>query len=78
MKIYNHLCDLGDIVSLISYLVFQRLDAGELVPTNVTVQLIARSVKYPMDEVEDVPLKVGKFVIPDGLEVLRWMRMCMS
>ncbi|XP_021751578.1 uncharacterized protein LOC110717233 [Chenopodium quinoa] len=64
IQIDNALCDLGASVSLMSYTVYQRLDKGELLPTNITLQLADRSIKFPKGKVEDVPLRVGKFVIP--------------
>ncbi|XP_021737696.1 uncharacterized protein LOC110704207 [Chenopodium quinoa] len=63
MKIDNGLCDLGASVSLMPYLVYQRLEIGELFPTNITLQLVDRSIKFPKGKLEDVPLRVGKFVI---------------
>ncbi|XP_021836462.1 uncharacterized protein [Spinacia oleracea] len=70
LEIGNALCDLGASVSLMPYSVFTTLDLGELVPTNITLQLADRSVKYPIGKVEDVPLRVGKFVIPVDFVVL--------
>ncbi|XP_021858375.2 uncharacterized protein [Spinacia oleracea] len=63
LEISNSLCDLGASVSLMPYLVFTKLKVGDLVPTNTTLQFADRSVKYPIDKIEDVPLRVGKFVI---------------
>jgi len=37
---------------------------GDLKPTTISLQLVDRSVKYPMSILEDVPLQVGKFFIP--------------
>ncbi|XP_021835315.1 uncharacterized protein [Spinacia oleracea] len=70
LEIGNALCDLGASVSLMSYSVFTKLEIGELVPTNITLQLADRSVKYPIGKVEDVPLRVGKFIIPVDFVVL--------
>ncbi|XP_021860309.2 uncharacterized protein [Spinacia oleracea] len=70
LEIGNALCDLGASVSLMPYSVFTTLDIGELVPTNITLQLPDRSVKYPIGKVEDVPLRVGKFAIPVDFVVL--------
>ncbi|XP_021764012.1 uncharacterized protein LOC110728679 [Chenopodium quinoa] len=66
----NALCDLGASVSLMPYTVYQRLDIGELFPTNITLQLAYRSIKFTKGKVEDVPLRVGKFVIPVDFVVL--------
>ncbi|XP_021756625.1 uncharacterized protein LOC110721744 [Chenopodium quinoa] len=70
VKIDNALCDLGASVSLMPYLVYQRLNLGELLPSNITLQLVDRSIKFPKGKVEDVPLRVGKFVIPVDFVVL--------
>ncbi|XP_021740108.1 uncharacterized protein LOC110706498 [Chenopodium quinoa] len=63
MQIDNAFFDLGDSVSLTPYTVYQRFELGELLPTNITLQLADRSIKFPKGKVEDVPLRVGKFVI---------------
>ncbi|XP_021861989.2 uncharacterized protein [Spinacia oleracea] len=70
LEIGNALCDLGASVSLMPYSVFTKLEIGDLVPTNITLQLADRSVKYPIGKVEDVPLRVGKFIIPVDFVVL--------
>ncbi|XP_021739729.1 uncharacterized protein LOC110706130 [Chenopodium quinoa] len=58
------LCDLGAIVSLMPYSIYQKLSVGTFSPTNVTLQLANRSTKFPMGKVEEVPLTVGKFTFP--------------
>ncbi|XP_021713491.1 uncharacterized protein LOC110681650 [Chenopodium quinoa] len=63
MQIDNVLCDLGASVILIPYSVYQRLELGELMPSKITLTLADRSIKFPKGKVEDVPLRVGKFVI---------------
>ncbi|XP_021750493.1 uncharacterized protein LOC110716175 [Chenopodium quinoa] len=63
MQIDNALCDLGASFSLMSYSVYQRLELGELLPSNITLQLAYRSIKFTKGKVEDVPLRLGKFVI---------------
>ncbi|XP_056697837.1 uncharacterized protein [Spinacia oleracea] len=60
LEISNALCDLGARVSILPYSVFAKLDVGDLVPSNITLQLADRSVKYPIGKVEDVPLVVGE------------------
>ncbi|XP_021715220.1 uncharacterized protein LOC110683179 [Chenopodium quinoa] len=66
----NALCDLGASVSIMTYLVFKNLKLGELLPTNMTLQLVDRSIKFPKGRVEDVPLKIGGFAIPVDFIVL--------
>ncbi|XP_021852340.1 uncharacterized protein [Spinacia oleracea] len=70
LEISNSLCHLGASVSLMPYSVFSKLEVGDLVPTNITLQLADRSVKYPIGKVEDVPLRVGGLVIPVDFVVL--------
>ncbi|XP_021717670.1 uncharacterized protein LOC110685452 [Chenopodium quinoa] len=70
MQIDNALCDLGASVSLMPYSVYQRIDLGELLPSNITLQLADRSIKFPKGIVEDVPFMVGKFVFPMDFVVL--------
>ncbi|XP_021751465.1 uncharacterized protein LOC110717135 [Chenopodium quinoa] len=52
MQIDKVLCDLGANVSLMPYSVYQRLEIGELLPTNITLQLVDRSIKFPKGKVE--------------------------
>ncbi|XP_021714904.1 uncharacterized protein LOC110682873 [Chenopodium quinoa] len=66
----NDLCDLGASVSIIPFSVFMKLNLGELLPTNMTLQLADRSIKFPKGRVEDVPLKIGGFTIPVDFIVL--------
>ncbi|XP_056697771.1 uncharacterized protein [Spinacia oleracea] len=70
LEISNALCDLGSSVSLMPYSIFAKLEVGYLSPTNITLQLADRSVKYPIGKVEDVPLRVGGLVIPVDFIVL--------
>ncbi|XP_021749475.1 uncharacterized protein LOC110715213 [Chenopodium quinoa] len=46
MQIDNALCDLGASVSIIPYSVYQILELGELLPSNITLQLADRSIKF--------------------------------
>ncbi|KAL0355632.1 UNVERIFIED_CONTAM: hypothetical protein Sradi_4010100 [Sesamum radiatum] len=64
------LCDLGASVNLMPYSIFEKLGMHELTPTIITLQLADRSIKYPRGIVEDVLVKVGKFIIPVDFIVL--------
>ncbi|XP_044489283.1 uncharacterized protein LOC123213766 [Mangifera indica] len=64
------LCDLGASISLMPLSICRRLELGELKPTTVTLQLADRSIKYPIEIMENVPIKVGKFYIPVDFVVL--------
>ncbi|XP_021727801.1 uncharacterized protein LOC110694907 [Chenopodium quinoa] len=69
-KIKSKLCDLGASVIIMPYLVFKKLKLGELLPTNMTLQLADRSIKFPKGRVEDVSLRIGGFTIPVDFIVL--------
>ena len=66
----NALCDLGASISLMSFSVFRRLQLGEAKPTTVTLQLADRSLAHPRGIIEDVLVKVDKFIFPADFIVL--------
>ncbi|XP_074297952.1 uncharacterized protein LOC141628757 [Silene latifolia] len=70
VRIERALCDLGASISLMSLKIFKKLENFELSPTRVSLQLADRAVRYPIGLVEDVPLKVGKLVIPCDFYVM--------
>ena len=56
------LLDLGASVNLLLYSVYKQLGLGELKPINITLQLADRSIKFLRRILEDVLVKVDKFV----------------
>ncbi|GKV24783.1 hypothetical protein SLEP1_g34352 [Rubroshorea leprosula] len=50
--------------------VFRKVGLGEPTPTTVSLQLADRSIKYPRGVVEDVLVKVDKFIFPVDFIVL--------
>ena len=64
------LMDLGAGVNLMPYTVYEMLGLGELQPTSTTLQLPDRSIKRPRGILEDVLVKVGKFILPADFIVL--------
>ena len=44
--------------------IFKRLGLGEARPTTITLQLADRSLKHPRGVIEDVLVKVDKFIFP--------------
>ena len=56
------LCDSGASINLMPLLVVQRLSLGELTPTGITLQMADRSMAQPEGVLEDVLVKVGKFI----------------
>ena len=56
------LCDFGASINLMPLSVVQRLSLGELTPTVITLQMADRSMAQPEGILEDVLIKVGKFI----------------
>ena len=64
------LCDLGASINLMPLSIFKRLGLGEARPTTVTLQIVDRSLKHPRGIIEDVLVKVDKFIFPANFIVL--------
>ena len=64
------LCDLGASINLMPLSILRRLGLGEACPTTVTLQLADRSLKHPRGVIEDVLVKVDKFIFPTDFIVL--------
>ena len=58
------LCDLGESINLMPLSIFKKLGLGEARPTIVTLQLAYRSLKHPREIIDDVLVKVDKFIFP--------------
>ena len=64
------LCDSGASINLMSLSVAKRLSLGELTPTTMTLQMADRTLVHPEGILEDVLIKVGKFVFPVDFVVI--------
>lgn len=64
------LCDQGTSINLMSLSIYNMLRLGEPKPTSVTLQLADRTLSYPKGVVEDVLVKVEKFIFPADFIVL--------
>ena len=64
------LSDLGANNNLMPLSIFRRLGLSEARPTTVTLQLADRSLKHPWGVIEDVLVKVDKFIFPIDFIVL--------
>ena len=56
------ICDLGASINLMPLSVARKLSLGELTPTTVTLQMADRTMAKPEGVIEDVLVKVGKFI----------------
>ncbi|KAK1441409.1 hypothetical protein QVD17_07278 [Tagetes erecta] len=70
LSVSNALADLGASINLMPYSVFAKLDLGEPVPMRMSIQLADRSVKYPRGIVENMLVKVDRFVFPIDFVIL--------
>ena len=66
----NALCDLGASINLMLLSVFRQLQLVKAKPTTVTLQLADRSLAHPRGVIEDVLVKVDKFIFPADFIVL--------
>ncbi|KAD3336478.1 hypothetical protein E3N88_31997 [Mikania micrantha] len=64
------LADLGASINLMPYSIFAKLNLGEPMPTRMTIQLADRSVKYPRGIVQNVLVKIDKFLFPVDFVIL--------
>ncbi|KAL5583077.1 hypothetical protein UlMin_015519 [Ulmus minor] len=64
------LCDLGASINLMPLSIFKKLGIGEARPTTVSLQLADRSIAHPEGKIEDVLVKVDKFIFPVDFIVL--------
>ncbi|GJS78311.1 DNA-directed DNA polymerase, partial [Tanacetum coccineum] len=70
LHIDNALADLGASISLISYTMYKKLGLGEPKATRMSLELAERSIQYPRGIIEDVLIKVDKFVLPIDFVIL--------
>ncbi|KAL5569930.1 hypothetical protein UlMin_026505 [Ulmus minor] len=64
------LCDLGASINLMPLSIFRKLGLGEVKSTTVSLQLADRSIKHLRGIIEDVLVKVDKFIFPADFIVL--------
>ena len=65
------LCDSGASINLMPLLVVRRLILGELTPITITLQMADRSMAQPEGVLEDVLVKVGKFIFPMDFVIMK-------
>ena len=65
------LCDSRASINLMPLLVVQRLSLGELTPTAITLQMADRSMAQLEGILEDVLIKVGKFIFPVDFVIMQ-------
>ena len=64
------LCDLGASINLMTFSIAKKLNLGEITPIALSLQMADRSMNSPISIIEDVLIKVGKFIFPVDFVVL--------
>ena len=64
------LCDYGASINLMPLSIAQRSSLGKLTPTTITMQMADRTLAHLEVILEDVLIKVGKFVFPVDFVVI--------
>ena len=64
------LCDLGASINLMPYSVYKKLGLQEPQPTDISILLADRTLTYPRGIVENLLVKVGKFIFPADFVIL--------
>ncbi|XP_070024887.1 uncharacterized protein [Nicotiana sylvestris] len=66
----KELCDLGKNINLMSYSVIKTLGIGKPRPTSMILQIPDRTTKRPLGVIEDVLVRVYKFILPANSVIL--------
>ena len=64
LSISGALVDFGASINLLPASLFEKLGLSDTTPTRMSIQLADRSVKYPRGIVENILVKVDKFIFP--------------
>ncbi|XP_078169719.1 uncharacterized protein LOC144564080 [Carex rostrata] len=64
------MCDLGASVSLMPKSVYDKLESGNLEPTNMTLTLADGTTRYPLGILKNVVVKIDKIKIPVDFVVI--------
>ncbi|XP_061371174.1 uncharacterized protein LOC133313779 [Gastrolobium bilobum] len=70
VKVDNVLCDLGASINVMPLSMMKKLEITEVKPTKTILQLADRSTKQAYGIIEDILVKVDKFIIPVDFVIL--------
>ncbi|GJT33606.1 DNA-directed DNA polymerase [Tanacetum coccineum] len=70
LHIDNALADLGASISLMPYTMYEKLGLGEPKPIRMSLELADKSIQYPRGIIENVLIKVDKFILPIDFVIL--------
>nr|GEW34764.1 hypothetical protein [Tanacetum cinerariifolium] len=64
LHINNALADLGASISVMPYMIYEKLGLGEPKPTRMGLEIADRSIQYPYLIAENVLIRIDKFIFP--------------
>ncbi|XP_070035400.1 uncharacterized protein [Nicotiana tomentosiformis] len=64
------LYDLGESINLMPYSVYNTLGTGKARSTTMRLQMVDRIMKWPLGVIEDVLVRVDKFIPPEDFIIL--------
>ena len=67
---YKALCDLGASTSLIPLSIWKDINMGNLQPIKMNLYMADGSCVQPTGIIEDIPVQVGKFFVPNDFMVM--------
>ncbi|GJQ90473.1 reverse transcriptase domain-containing protein [Tanacetum coccineum] len=70
MPVKNAFADLGASINLMPHSLFLKLGISKLKPTNMSIQLADRSIKYLICVCENLLVKIDKFIFPVNFIIL--------
>ena len=70
LDFHKALCDSSASINLMPYSIAKKLSLGEITPTTFTLQVADRTLAKPEGIIEDVLVKVGKFIFPTDFIIL--------
>ncbi|NAW06097.1 retroviral-like aspartic protease, partial [Salmonella sp. gx-f8] len=70
LDVNNALADLGASINVMPYKMFKQLGLGKPKQTRMSIQLADKTVRFPKGIIEDVLVKIDKFIFPVDFVIL--------
>ncbi|KAK5826208.1 hypothetical protein PVK06_021124 [Gossypium arboreum] len=70
LDVNNALADLGASINVIPYKMFKQLGLGKPKQSRMSIQLADKTIRFPRGIIEDVLVKINKFIFPVDFVVL--------
>ena len=70
LDVNNALADLGASINVMPYKMFKQLGLGKPKQTRMSIQLADKTIRFPRGIIEDVLVKIDKFIFPVDFVVL--------